>query len=85
MVRLLMFFLLLANGGSLSAEMRAVPKGLRLTIGSLDHSGRIGAKISNESNKSIRIWKDSNSWGAARWRVLVLSKGQLQVFFSESQ
>jgi hypothetical protein len=30
---------------------------------------------------ATRIWKDSNSWGAARWRVFVLRHGKIETFF----
>jgi hypothetical protein len=39
------------------------------------------ADCSSRGVDNSRISKDSNSWGAARWRVLVLRNGQLQTFF----
>jgi hypothetical protein len=69
------------NAGSLIAETRDMTNGLRIKIVSVDRSGRIAIELNNESSSPTRIWKDSNSWGAARWRVLVLSKGQLEGFF----
>ncbi len=38
-------------------------------------------ELENSSKKPLRVWKDSNSWGAARWRVLLIRKGHLETFF----
>ena len=37
--------------------------------------------MTNLSKTKIRIWDDSNSWGAAHWRVLLLRKGKLTTFY----
>jgi len=82
MMRLLLCFLLLTNARSLPTETQAGTTDLRLKIMNIDHSGRIAVELDNQSSSSIRIWKDSNSWGAARWRVLVLNnRGKLQGFY----
>lgn len=52
-----------------------------LRVKEASHSGAIVMELANRSGKPIRIWKDSNSWGAARWRVLLLRKGKLETFF----
>src|SRR5437660_11764074 len=44
-------------------------------------TGDITVQILNLSKKPIRLWKDSNSWGAGCWRVLLLRRGQLETFF----
>src|SRR5712692_4688089 len=44
-------------------------------------TGDITVQILNLSKKPIRLWKDSNSWGAGCWRVLLLRSGQLETFF----
>lgn len=44
-------------------------------------SGEIAVELLNSSKKPIKLWKDSNSWGAVPWRVLLLRKGQLETFF----
>src|SRR6266852_3624202 len=44
-------------------------------------SGIIAVQILNLSKKPIRLWKDSNSWGAACWRVFLIRNGTLEVFF----
>jgi hypothetical protein len=54
---------------------------LRLKIADIGRSGTLTIQISNYSKEPIRIWEDANSWGAARWRVLLLRRGQLETFF----
>src|SRR5206468_11377657 len=54
---------------------------LAVTVLETSHSAKVGVSALNTSKRPLRIWKDSNSWGAARWRVLVLRNGQLQTFF----
>jgi hypothetical protein len=44
-------------------------------------TGDITVQILNVSKKPVRLWDDANSWGAGRWRVLVLRRGQLETFF----
>ena len=84
MVNFLLYFLLMthvARAGGRRPEIREMPNAVKIKIVSVDHSGRIAIELNNESNSPLRIWDDSNSWGAARWRVLVLGKGQLTGFF----
>lgn len=52
-------------------------------IGKVEASraGDIAVEILNSAKKPIKLWKDSNSWGAASWRVLLVRKGQLETFF----
>ena len=54
---------------------------LKVRILEVSKSGILTAEINNWSKRPIKIWKDSNSWGAARWRVSVIRKGQLEIFF----
>ncbi len=44
-------------------------------------TGDITVQILNLSKKRTKLWEDSNSWGAGRWRVLLLRRGQLETFF----
>ena len=44
-------------------------------------TGDITVQILNLSKKPIRLWEDSNSWGAGHWRVLLLRRGRLETFF----
>lgn len=62
------------------AEENAINK-LTLRIKGVSLTGRVTVEIDNPSRKPIRIWKDSNSWGAARWRVLRIRNRQVETFF----
>jgi hypothetical protein len=33
------------------------------------------------SGRAIRVWRESNGWGAARWRVLRIRGGKLAAFY----
>jgi hypothetical protein len=58
---------------------------LQLTIVDVSYSGDITVRMSNSSSqKPLRVWKESNSWGALRWRVLVLRKGKPLVAFEDT-
>ena len=52
-------------------------------IGKVEASraGDIAVEILNSSKKPIKLWKASNSWGGASWRVLLVRKEQLETFF----
>lgn len=54
-----------------------------LKIGKVEVSraGNITVEIENSSREPLRVWKDSNSWGAACWRVLLIRKGRVETFF----
>jgi hypothetical protein len=54
---------------------------LIIKIVEVSPSGSIAIEVGNPSKKPIRVWNESNSWGAARWRVLLIRKGQLETFF----
>ena len=65
---------------------QAVPRGMQLIdpaikITKVSQTGSISLQISNRSKEPLKLWEDSNSWGAARWRVLRIRKGQVEVFF----
>ena len=42
---------------------------LTLKVLDVQPSGTVTIELGNSSNIGVRIWKESNSWGAARWRV----------------
>jgi hypothetical protein len=56
-------------------------KGLEIKMAKVLSSGSIVVTINNSSKLPIKVWKESNSWGAARWRVLLVRNGQLELFF----
>ena len=55
--------------------------GLRLSKVEMSRTGQITVQLENSSAKPVRIWKDSNSWGAACWRLLLIRNGRLDIFF----
>jgi hypothetical protein len=61
--------------------MDAATNSVKIDKAEAARSGTITVQILNLSKKPIRLWKDSNSWGAGRWRVLLLRSGQLETFF----
>jgi hypothetical protein len=54
---------------------------LELKIAESSPSGVITIEMNNSLEKPLRIWDESNSWGAARWRVVVIRNGKTQSFF----
>src|SRR5208283_4805722 len=45
---------------------------LKIEIRDVTPSGSITVRVSNSSKDVIKLWKQSNSWGAACWRVLLV-------------
>lgn len=52
-----------------------------IRITKVSQTGKVSLQISNPSKERLRLWEDSNSWGAARWRILRIGNGQVDVFF----
>ena len=52
-----------------------------LKIAGVLPSGVIKLEMHNSSKEPLRIFRESNSWGAARWRVFRIRKGELETFF----
>ena len=67
--------------GTLNRNSVGSASDLHIKVIEVAHSGKVSLNILNISDKPIRIWKESNSWGAAHWRVLAVSRGQLTTFF----
>ena len=55
--------------------------GIAIKISSVSQNGDITVDVANKSEKTVRLWDESNSWGSGRWRILVVRKGRLQTFF----
>jgi hypothetical protein len=55
--------------------------GLKTEVEEVMPSGSITVRISNSSKDVIKLWKQSNGWGAACWRVLLIRNGRLETFF----
>ena len=68
LLSLLVTSLSLADDGEMTLELR----GLRVSSESV-----VSVQMYNASSQPIKIWRESNSWGAARWRVLRIRDGQL--------
>jgi hypothetical protein len=69
--------------GDLTVAHMGVQNNLSVAVLEAEHPAKIRAVLANPSNKPTRIWKDSNSWGAARWRVLILRNGKLRTLFQD--
>jgi hypothetical protein len=54
---------------------------LNITKLEVSRAAQATLRLANSSKATLRIWKDSNSWGAACWRVLLIRNGSLEVFF----
>lgn len=69
--------------GSAAAASESL-KDLKLTILDISRSGTLTVSISNSSQqKSLKVWKESNSWGALRWRVLLIRRGRVSTIFED--
>lgn len=69
----------LCSGRAVPNDMRPIDPAIRITKVVL--SGSISIEISNSGKEPLKLWEDSNRWGAARWRVLRIRSGQIEVFF----
>ncbi|HEU0046292.1 MAG TPA: hypothetical protein VFQ43_01650, partial [Nitrososphaera sp.] len=70
------------NRNEASARSTEEPtKALYITKLEVSLAAQVTLQLENSSKATLRIWKDSNSWGAACWRVLLIRNGRLEVFF----
>jgi hypothetical protein len=57
---------------------------LKLTILDISRSGTVTVSMINSSQqKALKVWRESNSWGAYRWRVLFIRRGQVRTIFED--
>jgi hypothetical protein len=75
-----MTFVLSLSQGVLSHASPRV-ESLQFEVSQLERNGTVSIQMSNLTERLIRIWKESNSWGAAHWRVLIVRNGHLHTFF----
>jgi post-segregation antitoxin (ccd killing protein) len=54
---------------------------LNITKLEVSRAAQATLQLENSSKAPLRIWRDSNSWGAACWRVFLIRNGSLEVFF----
>jgi hypothetical protein len=79
-----LYFVVSFAVGSAAAASESL-KDLKLTILDVSGSGSLTVSISNSSQqKSLRVWRESNSWGASRWRVLFIRNGQTRTLFEDA-
>jgi hypothetical protein len=55
----------------------------RLEIRRVTLSGRIMIRMHNRSTRPLRLWDETNSWGAAHWRVIRFRHGVADVFYQD--
>jgi hypothetical protein len=81
MVKLLLIsFMLTTVAVNSFAVADASMKPLNISIAQVSRSGAIDVELINVSESPVRVFKESNSWGADRWRVLVIRRGNLTVY-----
>jgi len=56
---------------------------LTLAISNVTLSAQVTVRITNTSTRPIRVWEESNSWGAAHWRLLLIRNGRLATFYED--
>jgi len=77
-----MTLLLLTNVLDLSPSIQGkATNGLTLQIATIYANAQISVEMRNVSPRVIKVWKESNSWGSAHWRVLIVRNGRVQLFF----
>ena len=69
------------SSASFISERDTAINSVKIEKAEATRTGDITLQILNLSKKPIKLWKDSNSWGAGCWRVLLLRRGQLETFF----
>jgi hypothetical protein len=80
------FYLCLADTHATHATptTRMRMRDLSLKIAEISPSlGRIRVDIVNASNRTLKVWNESNSWGSAHWRVLVMRGHRLDTLVQD--
>lgn len=80
-LRLLLLFLVCGNAASVDASRSY----LNLEITSVEAKGILEVVLKNTNDEKIKIWKDSNSWGFARWRVIRIREGKIDVYYQNPE
>jgi len=68
---------LICGIGASAALAAAQPPDPTLRIAGFPSASAVNVEVRNGTSATIPIWKDTNSWGAARWRILILRAGRL--------
>jgi|HubBroStandDraft_3_1064219.scaffolds.fasta_scaffold273352_2 hypothetical protein len=57
---------------------------LQLVIPKVAPSGQITVRMVNASRKnSLRVWTEANSWGALKWKIVIVRGAQTLVVFED--
>ena len=59
----------------------AVVSALELQIERVLPTGQITVSAQNRGNEPLRMWRGGNEWGVARWRIVHISNGRLQIYY----
>jgi hypothetical protein len=57
------------------------PTAPNLSILNVSSTGIINVRFTNKTGSPIRIFTESNSWGAMNWRVLQVKDGRVETFY----
>jgi len=68
-------------GASLTGKEPPVPGALELSILRVAPPNSIVIEVRNASSAPVRIWRESNSWGVARWRIMRVREGDAVLFY----
>jgi hypothetical protein len=69
-----------ANDSIMNAKDKAIDSPILRKV-KVSRAGDITAEIENSSKRPLRIWENSNSWGAACWRVMLVRNGRVEAFY----
>ena len=70
-----------AAGTASSARVQVTPMdSLPVRVVEATTAGTMKVELRNNSKEAIRVFRESNTWGAARWRVLRLKDGRAEAF-----
>lgn len=80
---LILLFLLMACGNAASNDVSRAC--LELEIIEVEPQGILNVNLSNAEDQKIKVWKDSNSWGFARWRVIRIREGKSEIYYQNPE
>lgn len=84
MIRIICCVLILAVYPTRQSEAIERSMGnLDIRIVAVTPSGVIKVEMAAKKSHGVRVWRESNSWGAARWRVLVVRDGHVSAFVQD--
>ena len=78
----LMMLTLLLSSTLVAGERQSV-RTLEMEIQEVSATGTVVVQIRHSSSQSCKIWEESNSWGASRWRVLQIRNGAVSLHFQD--